>query len=321
MSVTFSNLKSSEEPQAPVQPQPAAEVMRGPEVSASPSDPAMLRKLYAAMLQTRMVEERAQELAHAHKLKSPLAISPGLEASTIGSLIELRAGDAVASHLGYAPRMFAGQPLGLYFAELYAVRAEYFAFAPRAANTAIHVLPTTSTVAAQLNAAAACALAIKKSQRPNVVLVHLPNAADALGYWHEAATLASAERLPMVLVGIDGSMNPGSFGSSDIRERASSYGIPGITVDGGDVVGMWRVTQESIYRARGGAGPTLIDSQVVAAANSKTHPGEYDPLARMQRYLKKRNVWDESWSNELAQKFAAEIAEAQAFFPRAGETQ
>ena len=45
----------------------------------------------------------------------------------------------------------------------------------------------------------------------------------------------------------------------DLRDRAEAYGFPGITVDGNDIVAVWRVTQESIHRARSGAGPTLIE--------------------------------------------------------------
>ena len=319
MSASVSNLKiSSEEPTALQQP-PATETMRGPEVAASPSDPEMLRKLYAALLRCCMVEERAAQLARLHQPTPPGRIPNGLEATTVGSLMELRAGDAVASNLGYAARMFGGQPLGLYFAGLCGLGAEYLAFAPQAANTSIHILPQARTFAAQLNAAAGFALALTKSQPRSVVLVHLLDGADALGYWHEAAALAASERLPLIFVAINHSVKPDVVGSSDARQRALTYGIPGITVDGGDLVAMWRVTQESIYRARAGAGPTLIDSQVPSVATNSHHLAS--PLARMQHYLEQRKLWQESWKEELVQAFAAEVSEAEAFFAKAEETQ
>ncbi len=310
---------SGDQPVSPEQ-QPSAAIVPGPEVAASPSDPSMLRKLYAAMLHCLMVEERAEQLAESHKLKSRLGWRTELEATSIGSTIELRAGDAISSGLGFAAHMFSGLTLGLYFAELYGLCSEYLAFAPEAANTAIHLLPYAQTVAAQLNVAAGFALALKKAQSRNVVLLHLPDGANALGYWHDAATLAAAERLPMIFVAIT---EPGSrFGNGDLRQRASAYGVPGIAVDGGDVVAMWRVCQESIHRARGGAGPTLIDCQLpVTQPNSKPHAGSGEPLVRMQHYLEKRNLWDESWKHELARKFTAEIDEALAFFRKAGGTQ
>jgi TPP-dependent pyruvate/acetoin dehydrogenase alpha subunit len=83
---------------------------------------------------------------------------------------------------------------------------------------------------------------------------------------------------------------------------------------------MWRVAQESIHRARAGAGPTLIDSHVPAPqTNSRPHGG--DPLERMQHYLHQRKLWKQAWNDELTQKFAAEIDEAEAFFSRPAEMQ
>ncbi len=309
---------SGDQPVSPDQ-RPFTGIVPGPEVAASPSDPNMLRKLYASMLRCCMVEEHAERLAQSRKLNSLANRGRGLEAITIGSLIELRAGDAISSQLGFAAQMLSGRPLGLYLAEFYGLCSEYLAFAPEAANSAIHLLPRAQTIAAQLDTAAGFALALKEVQRSNVLLVHLPDGANALGYWHDAATLAAAERLPMIFVAI--SQPAGRFGNSDLRQRASAYGIPGISVDGGDLVAMWRVAQESIHRARSGAGPTLVDSQIpVAQPNSDAYAAG-KPLARMQHYLEKRKLWDESWKDELVQKFAAEIAEAQAFFLQTNETQ
>jgi pyruvate dehydrogenase E1 component alpha subunit len=293
----------------------SAAIVPGPEVTASPSDPTMLRNLYSAMLRCRMVEERAEQLTHLDRLKAPLRLQRGLEATAVGSLIELRAGDAISADESFAARMFAGQALGLYFAELYGVRSEYLAFAPDAANSAIHLLPRTNTIAAQLNLAAGYAFAQKRVNRRNVVVVLLPEGANALGFWHEAATLAVNERLAMIFVAVRG-VSQSVIGNTDARHRAAAYGIPGITVDGGDVVALWRVAQESIHRARAGAGPTLIDSQPLSSESN----GD-DPLERMQRYLEKRKLWKRSWKDELTQRFAAEIDEAQAFFPRPAETQ
>ncbi len=319
MATTLSNLETPSNQPVSAERQPSTGIVPGPEVAASPSDPTMLRKLYGAMLRCCMVEDQAEQLAQSRKLKSPLNQRRGLEATTIGSMMELRPGDAISSELT-AVRLFSGQPLGLFFADLCGLCSEYLAFAPEAANSAIHLLPAAQTVAARLNVVAGFALALSKTQRSNVVLVHLPDGANALGYWHDAATLAAAERLAILFVAIS---EPGNnIGNSDLRQRAAAYGIPGITVDGGDVVAMWRVAQESIYRARGGAGPTLIDSQLPAMqSNSKPHAGNGDPIARMQRYLEKRKLWKESWKDELAQKFAAEIAEAQSFFSKRAETQ
>ena len=319
MATTFSNFDAPATTPGSIAEPGSTGITPGPEVIASPSDPTMLRNLYAAMLRCSMVEERAEQLAQSHKMKLQLKLQCGLEATAVGSLIELRAGDAISCEPAFSALMFAGQPLGLYFAELYGVRAEYLAFAPDAAHCAIHLLPPAQSVAAQLALAAGYALAQKRLQRHNVIVVLLPEAPEALGYWHEAATLAAGERLPMIFVAVTG-VNSGVLGNSAARQRAAAYGIPGITVDGGDVVAMWRVAQESIHRARGGAGPTLIDSQV-AGSQTDSHRQSGDPFDRMQHYLDKRKLWKQTWKDELVRKFTAEIDKAESFFPQNSERQ
>jgi TPP-dependent pyruvate/acetoin dehydrogenase alpha subunit len=315
MATTLRNLENPAiKPDSNAKPE-SREITPGPEVTASPSDPDMLRSLYSAMLRCNMVEERAEQLAQSQNSKATSSMRRGLEATVIGSLIELRAGDAISSEPSFAARMFAGQPLGLYFAEIYRARTEYLTVRPGASDGAIHLLPAAQSVGAQMNVAAGYALAQKKLQRKNVIVVLLPEAVNVLGYWHEAAVLAADERLPMIFVSVS-SRSATEMGNSDARQRAAAYGIPGIGVDGGDVVAMWRVAQESIHRARAGAGPTLIDSHLPAA---KARGGE--PLDRMQHYLGKRKLWKQAWKDDLARKFAAEIDQAQAFFPQTSGTQ
>lgn len=322
MSVTFANPKIAGEQPDAIPQAPSSGIALGPEVAASPSDPNMLRKLYAAMLRCRMVEERTAQLARSHQSQPRASIRRSYEATAVGSLIEIRAGDAISSDLALPAHLHSGLPLSLYFAHLNGLCSEYLAFAPEAANNAIDLLPAAHTIAARLNVAAGFALALNKSKRANVVLIHLPDGANALGYWHEAATLAVAERLPIIFVVINELAVASSIGTSDARQRAEAYGMPGITVDGGDAVAMWRVTQESIHRARSGTGPTLIDSQLATSpANSKPQRAGDDPLRRMQHYLEQRDLWKESWKDELAQKLATEIAEAESFLPKSGETQ
>lgn len=314
MATTSRNIENPDVPRSIAVPASTG-IVPGPEVAASPSDPMMLRRLYSTMLRCRMVEERIEQLAQSQKLMLPVNLQRGLEATVIGSMIELRPGDAISSELTFATRIVSGEPLGLIFAGLYGMLSEYLAFAPEAPNSPIHLLPAAQTIGAQMNFAAGYALAKKKEQASNVVVLLLPEASNALGYWHEAATIAASERLPMIFVVVS-SMRPTAMGRNDARQCATAYGIPGITVDGGDVVAMWRVAQESIHRARAGSGPTLINSQPPTP-----QPEGGDPLDRMQHYLDKRKLWKRSWKEELAQRFAVEIDEAQAFFLKTSEPQ
>jgi pyruvate dehydrogenase E1 component alpha subunit len=107
----------------------------------------------------------------------------------------------------------------------------------------------------------------------------------------------------------------------DLRDRAEAYGFPGITVDGNDAVAVWRVTQESIHRARTGAGPTLIECVTwrwhaetgERSSNSRrAHPSnsarsQHDPLHHMEHYMKKRGLWQQDWKDALAESYRAAI--------------
>jgi len=107
----------------------------------------------------------------------------------------------------------------------------------------------------------------------------------------------------------------------DLRDRAEAYGIPGITVDGNDLVAVWRVTQESIHRARSGAGPTLIECRTWrwhaeadrASSNGATstkQSWQHDPLHHMEHYMKKRNLWQPGWKEELVTVYRKALAAA-----------
>jgi pyruvate dehydrogenase E1 component alpha subunit len=280
----------------------------------------MLRHLYATMLRCRVIEENMLALAKSGKLKVAPPAQLGEEATSIGSMIELRPGDAIAAEPSAATGVICGAPLGLLFAEMLQLRAEYLAFAPEAAHSTIHLVPPAATVAARMNMAAGFAAALKAEQRTDVVLVLLRDGYNDLGFWHEAATVAAAERLPIIFVATRKLKSAGGTGSTVFRERASAYGIPGISVDGNDVIAVWRVTQESIHRARCGTGPTLIDSEMLdTQAVSNGSVESWDSLRRMQRYLDKRQLWDESWKDGLIQKITDEMEEVQKFFGHAGK--
>jgi pyruvate dehydrogenase E1 component alpha subunit len=304
---------------ASVHSQQTAGPAPGPEVVASPSDPNVLRKLYSAMLRCRMFEQRAGEVGSAGKRHSSLLLRIGLEGTSVGSMMDLRAGDAVSSERNVVSQLMAGLPMGLVLAELYGLRSEYLSMAPDAANSMIHLLPGAETVEARLNFAAGYAMALRRAACANVVLVHLPDGFSGLGFWHETAKVASAERLPLIFVAVSESITPKGGGVHTLRERAAAYGIPGIIVDGDDVVAVWRVVQESIHRARSGCGPTLIHSQIIGPTNSHGSLAARDPIARMQHYLQTRKLWDESWKRELVQKFIAELDKAVSAFGRVPE--
>lgn len=155
------------------------------------------------------------------------------------------------------------------------------------------------------------ALAHKLARKQRVVVAFCQQESPALETWHEALKFAGVHKLPILYVIKNGVADRQS--SSDHAPHlepftfmARDYGYPGIIVDGQDVVAVWRVAQESIHRARQGSGPTLIDCRT----DSKR-----DPLAYMEHYMRKRNVWDDGWKKDTEQWIQAEVEKATALVP------
>src|ERR1019366_6758762 len=157
------------------------------------------------------------------------------------------------------------------------------------------------------NLATGLALSHKRERKTNVVVAFWDEGAASLEASHEALKFAGIHKLPIICVtksaGLD---EPGSRKHGALEEfsfMAKDYGFPSILVDGKDVVAVWRAAQESIHRARNGAGPTLIECQT-EAANFR------DPLAHMQHYMSRRSAWVGGWKRQNIARINAEIEEA-----------
>jgi pyruvate dehydrogenase E1 component alpha subunit len=294
--------------------------------NSSPSDPEVLRRLFANMLTCRLVRERARALADHQPGSHAGWTVTGAEAIEAGATFELRAEDALSlGHRHEVAQVLKGRPLKQIFAQM--LGAPERPMRPPAADpfVASNIIPTASSVAAQFNLVAGVAFAYKQRAQRNVVLAIFSDGFDSLGSWHEAAKLAGEHRLPVIfVVESDHRRHNGSnhwFGQpGDLSERAHEYGFPGIPVDGDDVVAVFRVTQESIHRARNGAGPTLIECQssrsghhastAVNGSRRVKTAGSVDPLAHMEHYLRKRKAWSNAWREKVVHQITREIDEA-----------
>ncbi len=293
---------------------------------ASPSNPDVLRALYAALLKTRMLEEQVLTLLRAGRLPGTAVPVLGGEATEVGACIGLQPDDSFSSsHPKLACYVVSGTPLDRVFAQLLRRDAGPVATPPEGSASAMSVVPQAASLTGQLDIAAGIALTYRNLAKPNVVVALADDGLAALGFWHEAASLASRYRLPLVfMVENCAQSHPSGFGTvqsdDDLRDRAEAYGFPGITVDGNDIVAVWRVTQESIHRARNGAGPTLIEcrtwrwhAESDTSASSGRLPKatrEHDPLQQMEHYMKKRNLWKPSWKENLVAEYRSALDSA-----------
>jgi TPP-dependent pyruvate/acetoin dehydrogenase alpha subunit len=290
---------------------------------ASPSDPEVLRTLYSVLFRTRLLEEQVLSLIRAGRVPGTAVPTLGGEATEVGACVGLQPEDSFSSTQPVlATHVVRGTPLETVFGEILRLPVNGRLQAESHSLNSLNVVPLTASITGQLEVAAGVALSYRQLKKPNVVVALAHDGLAALGFWHEAASLASRHRLPIIFM-VENCDQAHPNGTSvvhsheDLRDRAEAYGFPGITVDGNDLVAVWRVTQESIHRARTGAGPTLVECRTwrwhpdTDTSSGNGHPAndsnpvrwQHDPLHHMEHYMKKRNLWNQSWAHDLTDDY------------------
>lgn len=309
---------------------------RGPKSSPEVPRPALLdadklQQLYVTMLRCRMIAEKAG--LSVKEGKFPADIASGHEAAAVGALSNLLAEDCVAcGHSDFIARFIRGVPLKLIFFQLYARQAgteERWLVSARRRASAVMIAPGF-TPSAQLNLVTGVAWAHKMRKSPSVAVAFSGHDSVSLGFWRQAVRFSAVYQLPIVHV-VENDAGDESL-SARLRAPAEpSYGLPTFIVDGNDVVAVYRVAQEAIWRARQGHGPALIECQTCRwSIRSQTdsftrHPaiGERDsladPISRMEMYLEQKRLWSEKWKRRLMESFNGQMDKAAAFAERSSK--
>jgi pyruvate dehydrogenase E1 component alpha subunit len=190
-------------------------------------------------------------------------------------------------------------------------------------------LPFAISIGTQLTQAVGLADSSRGTGEEFVVLTTIGDGGTSEGDFHEALNFASVFKAPVIFL----VQNNGwaisvpshkQFKISQLSARAAGYGMPGITVDGNDLVAVWQATAKAVARARAGDGPTLIEAVTyrVAPHTTSDDPSRYrddeqtkvwlerDPVARVRTYLNTRNTWDETQETALLAGFEAELETA-----------
>ena len=143
--------------------------------------------------------------------------------------------------------------------------------------------------------ACGAALAYKRKGERRVAMAICGDGSTSNGRWHEALNWSAVHQLPVVWVVNNNQYaystpNPLEFRVPTIAERAVAYGMPGIRVDGGDVVEVFEAALEAVERARNGGGPSLIESVSLRWRGHAGHdPAKYMPDELLQRYMAEKD--------------------------------
>ena len=256
---------------------------------------AKLRQMYEAMLGARLLAERvaAFRKTRSRKMKDDASLLPtlGQEACRVSTSIELLNGDLVSDNQAGVVTPFL---LGAKGKDLLKTLETGKAAAPVAAEVpGPRVMEYVAEVGERLRLALGAALAAKTVGAGRVVVAYATHREVEGAVWRRVLRLAAKLELPMVFVVLPRATGEKKgLGPAEVSDRSSAAGVAGISVDASDAVALYRVSQESIGRARGGGGPALIECVSCKPAKAKTAP---DPIEAMRAYVLAKRAGDQAW--------------------------
>ncbi|MCH8844066.1 MAG: dehydrogenase E1 component subunit alpha/beta [SAR324 cluster bacterium] len=231
--------------------------------------PKALEELYTTMCRIRGFEEWTSELFQSGMVKGTAHSYIGQEAIAAGACLNLRQDDYIGSnHRGHGHCIAKGADLQRMMAELMGRQTGYcrgLGGSMHIADLNLGILGANGIVAATMPLGSGAALAAKLKGSDQVVVAFFGDGATNQGIFHESLNLASVWDLPIIFICENNqyaltTSYLKSTAVERISDRAASYSIPGITVDGNDAVEVYRVIGEAVDRARAGKGPTLVEA-------------------------------------------------------------
>ena len=231
-------------------------------------EPDQLIEMYRTMVMIRHFDQRAVEEFHAGNIPGVVHAYIGTEAVAVGVCTALRREDKIVStHRGHGHTIAKGADIKRMMAELFGRSNGYChgkGGSMHIADFSVDMLGANGIVGAGMPIAAGAALAAQLEGGDRVAVAFFGDGASNEGAFHGSLNLASIWKLPAIFVCENNRWAvsvPASYALSvdDVSSRAASYNIPGVTVDGTDVMAVYEAMGQAVERARTGGGPTLIE--------------------------------------------------------------
>jgi len=296
------------------------------------SSERLLDLLYWMML-TRGVDDRCEALFKQGKFPGGIFAQTGHEAISVGSSILLEEGDAIAPmHRDLGAYLVRGMSPGRIFAQAMGRTA-----APsggRDLNThglgdiSLRIFGYVSHLPQSMGIALGAAYSFLYRDEDRVAMTYFGDGASSEGGCHEALNLAAVLNAPVIFI-----LENNRYAYStplekqcrieDLAIRAEGYGIPGVTIDGTDIIAVMDTTKEAVERARSGGGPSLIECKNLRMKGHAIHdPADYvpaellkhweerDPVEQFRRQLAEAGTLDEESLQSIKARIEREIEEA-----------
>ena len=275
-------------------------------------DRGLYLEMFRRMNRIRLFELAATNLFKRGQLKGAVHTYIGMEASGVGVCMALRDDDLIAgTHRSHGHNIAKNADVKLMMAEIMAKETGYC----KGRGGSMHIaafetgsLGALAVVASGIPLAVGAALAFKMRGEDRVAAPFTGDAGANTGNWHEGLNMASAWDLPVVFV-----LENNHYGVStrieeatkieDLSIRAQGYGIPGVRVDGFDVLAVYEAATTAVARARAGEGPTLLvtesyrfdghyagEPEVYRERSEVQEWRQNDPIPRFRAYLEGQGI-------------------------------
>ena len=263
-------------------------------------DKQLLLRIFETMVMTRAVEDRMVSMYRSGDLLGSLYTGHWHEAISVGTASALRQDDflapihrdlgahlwrgmdpaqVMASFMGKATSPTGGRDGTLHYGRL---------------DLNIYNLP--SHIPDNYPVALGFAFAFQYREQDGVSLAYCGDGSTSEGNFHESLNIAAAMKLPAIFV-VENNQYAYSTPvrlQSAVKEyavKAQAYGMPGVTVDGTDVLAVYDATSEAVARARAGEGPSLIEGVTMRMHGHAEHdPADYVPREMLEEWQKRDPV-------------------------------
>lgn len=245
-----------------------------------------MHEMLRRMLRIRMFEERASGLMKNAQLPGFLHNSIGQEAAIVGACMALRDDDYMTgNHRSHGHPIGKGVELAPLMAELYGKKTGVC----RGKGGSMHLaafsagsLGESGIVGSLMPVAAGAGLSARLRGTDQVCLCFFGDGAANCGPFHESLNLAAVWKLPVVFLCENNGYSihtplAQTTAVTNIAQRASAYEMPGVTVDGQDILAVYSSTLVAVNRARSGLGPSIVEAKTYRYCEHSEHHGMAKP--------------------------------------------
>lgn len=296
---------------------------------------AWLLDVFRRMVLIRRYEEHLYHLFLQGQVPGTLHQCQGQEAVAVGVCSALRVDDLVFStHRPVGHLIAKGASVNALTAEIWGKATGCVGGKGgqmHLADFSVGAMVSNAIVGANIPIATGAAMAFRLRGLDRVAVSFFGDGASNIGAFHEGLNLATVRDAPVVFV-CENNLYAASTHISetlriaDIADRAKAYGMPGLVVDGMDVLAVYEATREAVDRARAGNGPTLLECKTYRyRGHSRGDPGGYrdrtehdewsqrDPIEKLRRTLQGEHGLEDPRLAEIERQCQAEVEAAVAF--------